>query len=134
MFAAVKATLSTVKIAQKEFPDIHNGHNIANAFRHALWNLLIPKESLKFNSHLDEILNWTKRITDWHEEFSPNKEMEKLMDLYNNKFGRDKFLILKEESTENSVIFLKNEFPNALKIKQKSDFKKFENKLVYLED
>jgi hypothetical protein len=133
MFATAKATYFTVRIAQKEFPDIHNEHNKANAFRHALWNLLIAKESAKFSSDLEAVLNWTKRITDWHEEFSPNKEMAKLIDLHNNKFGRNQFLDLKEKSTETIIITLKNELLNAVQVQQKSEFKNFENQLVYLE-
>jgi 3-polyprenyl-4-hydroxybenzoate decarboxylase len=134
MIATVKATFSTVRIAQKEFPDIHNEHNKANAFRHALWNVLIAKESAEFSKDLEEILNWTKTITDWHEEFSPNKEMSKLMDLHNNKFGRNKFSEVKNQSRNHIIKILKNELQNAIQIIQKSDFKNFENQLVYLED
>lgn len=133
MFATAKATYSTVKIAQKEFPDIHDEHNKANAFRHALWNILIAKESAKFSSDLEAVLNWAKRITDWHEEFSPNKEMAKLMDLHNNKFGRNQFLDLKDKSTETIITTLKNELMNAVQVQQKSEFKNYENQLVYLE-
>lgn len=133
MFATVKATYFTMRIAQREFPDIHNEHNKANAFRHALWNLLIAKESSRFSSELEAILSWTKRITDWHEEFSPNKELAKLMDLHNNKFGRDKFPIWKEKPTNAIVISLKSELSNAIQIKQKCELKSFKNQLVYLE-
>lgn len=133
MFATAKATFSTVRIAQKEFPDIHDQNNKANAFRHALWNLLIAKESAKFSSDLEAILNWTKRITDWHEEFSPNKEMARLMDLHNNKIGRDKFLECKEKSKNQIVNLLKNELLNAVQIQYKTEFKNFENQFVYLE-
>ncbi len=133
MFATAKATYFTIRIAQKEFPDIHDQHNKANAFRHALWNLLIAKESAKFSSDLDAVLSWTKRITDWHEEFSPNKQMPKLMDLHNNKFGRDKFPKWKEESKARIVFLLKNEFSSAVQVKHTSEFKNLENQLVYLE-
>ena len=133
MFATAKATYFTIRIAQKEFPDIHDQHNKANAFRHALWNLLIAKESAKFSSDINIILNWTKRITDWHEEFSPNKEMAKLMDLHNNKIGRDKFLECKEKSKNQIVNLLKNELLNAVQIQYKTEFKNFENQFVYLQ-
>ena len=79
MFATVKATFLTMKITQKEFPDIHKKNNKANAFRHALWNILIAKFCNKFSLDLDTILEWTKKITDWHEEFSTNKKMAKLL-------------------------------------------------------
>ena len=38
MFATLQATSKTMKIVQKEYPDIHGEHNKANAFRHALYN------------------------------------------------------------------------------------------------
>lgn len=133
MFATVKATFLTMRIAQKEFPNIHGEHNKANAFRHALWNLLIAKQSNKFTSNVDAILNFTKKITDWHEDFSPNNEMAKLMDLHNNEFGRKKFVEWKDNSLKNLVNLLKIELTEAVLIHQKSEFKNFENQLVYLE-
>lgn len=134
MFATAKATFSTVRISQKEFPDIYDQHNKANAFRHALWNLLIAKESAKFSSDLEAILNWTKSITDWHEEFSPNKELAKLMDLHNNKIGRKRFLEHGKQSKYKITIILKAELYAAVLVKNSSDFKDFKNQLVYLQE
>jgi len=133
MFAAFRATVNTLRIAQKEFPNIHGLHNKANAFRHAIWNIFIAKECLKFTKDVDKVLAWTKLITDWHEEFSPNEEMAKLMDLHNNAIGRNYFLNL-IGSSKNEIIetvILKSEL--AIKINAESELYKIDN-LVFLDD
>ncbi|WP_299671737.1 hypothetical protein [uncultured Polaribacter sp.] len=134
MFATIRATFLTMKIAQKEFPYIHGEHNKANAFRHALWNLLIANQSIKFSTKIDAVLNWTKKITDWHEEFSPNERMAELMDLHNNAFGRKKFREWGAKSRNEFVILLKSELSNAVLVRKESDLKNLENNLIYLEN
>lgn len=133
MFATFKATIHTLRIAEKEFPKTHGLHNKANAFRHAIWNVLIAQECAKFSSDLDKVLAWTKQITDWHEEFSPNEKMAKLMDLHNNKIGRKHFVNLKDSSKTEiiNVFYLKLE--SAVKINSESALEEIDN-LVFLED
>ena len=92
MISTVKATFSVMKIAQKEFPDVHGHHNKANAFRHALWNIYIANKCKRFSKNNSQIIDWTKGFTDWHEEFSPNEEIAKSMDLHNNLIGRQLFI------------------------------------------
>lgn len=133
VLATIWATYKTLKIAEREFPKIHNLHNKANAFRHALWNVLIAKYASKFSQDIDEVLNWTRIITDWHEDFSPNKTMARKMDLHNNAFGRSIFLSLKNTTVSNIIISLKEELLNAVFVTHKFDFDKCNNKLVYLE-
>ena len=134
MLASVIATFYTLKIAQREFPDIHDQHNRANAFRHALWNFLIANQCSIFSSDLNKILDWAKKITDWHEEFSPNKEMAKLMDLHNNAIGRNRFADFGKNPRNEIVKILKEEVLIARQVNNKSDFQKFKNQLVYLEE
>ena len=133
MFATFRATVNTLRIAQKEFPDIHNLLNKANAFRHAIWNILIAKECLKFTKDVDKVLAWIKRITDWHEEFSPNEKMAKLMDLHNNALGRKYFLVLKDKSKNEIVDNLILKLETAIKINSESELDKIDN-LVFLID
>ncbi len=133
MLATFKATLITLRIAQNEFPDIHNLHNKANAFRHAIWNILIAQQCLKFSKDVDKVLAWTKQITDWHEEFSPNQKMAKLMDLHNNKVGRKSFFILKDKSKNEITEILIQKLESAVKINIKTKLDKIDN-LVFLED
>ncbi|TXD53621.1 MULTISPECIES: DUF6973 domain-containing protein [unclassified Polaribacter] len=132
MFATVKATFLTIRIAQIEFPDIHGKHNKANAFRHALWNLLIANQSNKFSTNLEAVIAWTKKITDWHEEFSPNMEMAKLMDLHNNAIGRQLYIDWQEQSLTTYIDLLKTALSKATIVTHKSDFKNLKNNLIYL--
>ncbi|MDB2384913.1 hypothetical protein N9V96_00400 [Polaribacter sp.] len=133
MMATILATYKTMQIAEKEFPSIHNLHNKANAFRHALWNILIAKNCLRFSSNNEAILNWTKNITDWHEDFSPNKIMARKMDLHNNAFGRNQYNLLKEKNNREIILYFKAEMTKAKQIKQESQFENFRKNLVYLE-
>ena len=132
MYATFKATFKTLKVAEKEFPKIHGGHNKANAFRHAYWNIIIAKECAKYSSDTNKVLNWTKKITDWHEEFSPNALMPKRMDLHNNEFGRKSYLVLKNKSDLEISKVLITEIDKAIKISEVSKLEKINN-LVFLE-
>lgn len=133
MLATFNATVITLRIAQKEFPDIHNLHNKANAFRHAIWNITIAIECNKYSQDDDKVLAWTKLITDWHEEFSPNMEMAKMMDLHNNFVGRNMFKTLKGKSKDEIIKELHGKLKKAIKINGVSQLDKINN-LVFLED
>lgn len=83
-----KATLKTVEFCKTEFKDTHHKNGAANAFRHALWNALIVHHCIKWLNNPLRVLAWAKIITDWHEDFSPNKPLARAMDLHNNRVGR----------------------------------------------
>ncbi len=134
MTSTIIATFSTYRISQREFPYIHGQHNKANAFRHALWNILIAKASSRFSKNQEAVLQWTQRITDWHEDFSPNEEMAKLMDLHNNRIGRDLFDQLSKKNTSEIIAFMKEQLPRAAKVQEPSEFDSYIDQLVYLED
>ncbi len=133
MIATFNATLKTFSISQKEFPNIHGKHNKANAFRHALWNVLISKKCFRFSSKTELILQWTKDITDWHEEFSPNEEIAKRMDLHNNEFGRDFFKNNPSLLTDQIVSELKKHLETAVLVKNLEELIDT-SKMVYLEN
>ena len=124
----------TMKIAQSEFPNIHGKHNKANAFRHALWNILIAKKCAKFSKNNELILSWTKRVTDWHEEFSPNEEIAKMMDLHNNTIGRQLFEEFYKKDVNTIVKLMNDQLQAAVKITSVLGTEKNQNLLVYLED
>tara|TARA_R110002126_G_scaffold124451_4_gene266537 strand:+ start:44162 stop:44647 length:486 start_codon:yes stop_codon:yes gene_type:complete len=133
MYATFIATVHTIRVAERVFPKIHGLHNKANAFRHAFWNVMIAKECHKFSTDVDKVLNWTKKITDWHEEFSPNAPMAKLMDLHNNAIGRKSFLAFKDKSNIEITKTLILKMDDAVKINKTSQIDKINN-LVFLED
>ncbi|WGK65743.1 DUF6973 domain-containing protein [Croceiramulus getboli] len=83
-----RATRKTVARAYEHFGKRHHKNYPANAFRHALWNVLIAKGISDLGHTTDKASYWAKRITDWHEDFSPNSPLERAMDLHNNEVGR----------------------------------------------
>ena len=133
MISTITATAQTFTISQREFPDIHGKHNKANAFRHALWNILIAKKCTRFSKNIEVVLHWTQQITDWHEEFSPNEELAKEMDLHNNAMGRDLFLDVTKMTTLEITNTLKSRLNAAIKVDSVFAISD-SNELVYLED
>lgn len=132
-YATLKATIDTFVISQKRFPNIHGGDNKANAFRHALWNILIAKQCSRFSKNMQSNLDWTKKITDLHEELNPNDILPTQMDLMNNKIGRKWFLYLQNSSEEEIEEFLIQKLENAVKINTDSLLEEIDN-LVFLRD
>lgn len=133
LMSAILATLQTLKIAQEEFPNIHGKHNKANAFRHALWNILIAKKCRTFGNNLTKVMNWTQTFTNWHEDFVVNEDLPRLMDLHNNAIGRKLFLAWKDENVNTITKLLKFELQNAKLITAKKEFDSVNNSLVFLE-
>ena len=134
MLSTVQATLQTFRVSQKEFPNIHGGHNKANAFRHAFWNTLIAKKCARFSKDRESVLSWTKRITDWHEEFSPNEKLAEAMDYHNNKIGRDTYEEVGDKAVKEIVEIIKLSLDQAKKVETVSEMEKYPEQLVYLED
>lgn len=85
------ATVRSFRIAQKHFPKTNANNGIGNAFRHALWTMLIMMYCCKISSP-QKALAFCKKMTDLHEELFPNEPLETKMDLHNNKVGMDLFM------------------------------------------
>ena len=134
MVSTVKATINVMKIAQKEFPNVHGQLNKANAFRHALWNVFIAIECSRFSKNIDAILQWAKEFTDWHEEFAPNEELAKTMDLHNNLIGRELYRKSEGKDKNQWIGLMKGELLNAVQIVSVTDVANYPNQLVYLEN
>lgn len=134
MLATIQATLQTFRISQKEFPNIHGKNNKANAFRHAFWNLLIAKKCARFSSNTESILAWTKNITDWHEEFAPNEKLAEMMDLHNNKVGREKYLEFGNKPLKEIVKLMISQLNHAVKIRDVSEIQLHSHQMVYIEE
>ncbi|MEM9362734.1 MAG: hypothetical protein AAGA43_08870 [Bacteroidota bacterium] len=77
-----------MKLSTKYFGRAHYENGPANAFRHALWNVLIASFCLRWSSNKDKLSNWAKKVTDWHEEAFVNQPLARAMDLHNNAVGR----------------------------------------------
>lgn len=86
---SIKATRKTVAICDQEFGNAHHKNGRENAFRHALWNILLIHYCRKWYPSDSRAKAWAKKITDWHENFSPNGDLAKAMDIHNNRVGRE---------------------------------------------
>lgn len=132
-FPTIFATKRCMNIAYKEYGSKHHLGNPANAFRHALWVILIIKNCLKWQSNEQKAKTWAKKFTDWHEDFSPNQALERVMDLHNNAMGILYFNELKDKNEVEIVSFLKQKASEAVKILTTDEVESFEDKLVYID-
>lgn len=128
-----RATRQTVKICNSHFGKLHHKNNKTNAFRHALWNFLIAKNCFKVSGSVEKAIRWSKRITDLHEDLSPNPELARKMDLHNNAVGRR---IFKDtyDSRIDIIGVLKIRMEEAQMVRKHIDLEKAGHKLVYMED
>ena len=137
-YPTLKATKNTYHISNREFGEAHHKNGPANAFRHALWNFLIAQEALKWSKSPSKSISWAKRITDWHEEFSPNNPLAKAMDLHNNKIGRNLFAKKNKTGeklpTESAVKQLIALTLNSKMITGLSELQNHNGSLVHIED
>lgn len=127
------ATYQCVKISDEHYGKMHHKNNATNAFRHALWNFLIAKKCSSWRRNKRKAIRFAQKITDWHEEFSPNRPLEKEMDLHNNHIGRKLFIQENEESVAVFVKLLKGKVENSRLITKIEDIKNSNNNLVHIE-
>jgi hypothetical protein len=134
IYPTINATKKCLSISTKHFGRLHYQNTPANAFRHAFWNYLIAKKCTKWSKNTDNVTNWAKRITDWHENAFRNREIARQMDFHNNAVGRWIFAKHKEDTIENVIgIFLKMT-ANSIKITEQSILKNHQFSLVYLSE
>ncbi len=133
MIPTILATRDCMNIAQKEYGSKHHLSTPANAFRHALWVILIIRECLKWRSNEEKSISWAGKFTDWHEKFSPNQPMEEAMDLHNNQVGITFYQEMKDKTEVEIVSFLKRKASKAVKIETVEEVKNFKMELVYIE-
>lgn len=135
-FPTHRATIKTVQICDDLFGKAHHKNNVTNAFRHALWNILIAKKSFKKNSSIEKSVEWAKAITDLHEKLAPNSKLEMIMDLHNNEIGRNLFAVKQLEMMENESIItvLKEKMKTAVKVSSIDEIEGHKSEFVYLED
>lgn len=122
-----------MNIAYEEYGSKHHLGNPANAFRHALWVILITKMCLKWQNNEQKAKMWAKKFTDWHEDFSPNEDLERAMDLHNNAMGLRYFEQVKDRNEAETVSYLKQKASEAVKILTVKEVKSIEDKLVYID-
>ncbi len=128
----LRAPKNTRKNCNVRYGELHHSNDRTNAYRHALWNLLICEECFKVTGNVEKAVNWAGKITDLHEELSPNLSLEKAMGLHNNRIGRE---IFKESifDKKNSGELLDKKMGEAVKIDNIIELQNWENHLVFIE-
>lgn len=136
IFPTHKATLETLHICDRKFGKAHHKHGRENAFRHALWNIIIAKNCYKPGKNVQSVVNWAEKVTTLHEKLAPNEPLETAMDLHNNHIGLELFVNeqLYDESLEKAKEVLLKAVKNSLKITAISDIENAKNQMVHIED
>ena len=120
----LRATKRTMVICDKLFGQAHHRSNKANAFRHALWNVLICHKTLKTTKNIEKSIVWAKKVTNLS---------EKVMDVHNNNVGLDLFLSVFGENEEEIVVLLQKMMKKSEKVTNLEDFARHGHALVHLE-
>jgi len=115
------------------FGKAHHRSNKANAFRHALWNILICHKTLKRTKNKEKSIVWTEKVTNLYEKVTDNDEIEKAMDLHNNKVGLHLFLSVFDKKEEEIIVLLQKMIKNSRKVTSFEDLDIFNPGLVHLE-
>ena len=128
----IMATKRCMAAATTHFGRQHYRNGPANAFRHALWNVLIAKYCKKVSSNTQKALNWTKTITDWHEETFFSKMLAMKMDVHNNQVGRMLYLANPLDAEAEFINRLIQLSKDACKIQAGTAMEPLKNQLVYI--
>ena len=131
----VWATVESILFSELNFMESHGGRGVANAFRHAAWNLLIAKNCAVFTSK-EKAVAWAKFITDLHEEVFPNEPFDHEMDLHNNHLGREIFIELstKNISKKEMIAILNEKTKTARGLTGEREFGNYPHELVYFKE
>ncbi len=126
------ATVESILFSEMNFMEAHGGSGVANAFRHAAWNLLIAKNCRLFTTP-EKAIAWAKFITDLHEECFPNESFDHEMDLHNNRIGREVYTksIKKKLSKKEMIAELVEKSEIAIGLEDENLMKNHLDKLVY---
>ncbi|MBW1293997.1 DUF6973 domain-containing protein [Aquimarina litoralis] len=130
----LSATKKTMVVCDTLYGKEHHLSGRANAFRHALWNILICQKVFKISGDETKSALWTKKVTDLHEKLAPNEALEEAMDLHNNKLGRIYFKKLTNASEEELITFLREQLNKAKLITSKEQTKIFGDNMVYISE
>lgn len=127
------STVESIVTAEEKFDERPEGNGLANAYRHAVWNLLIAHYCSKVSS-VEKAVKWSKEITDLHEEIFPNRKFDKEMDLHNNSVGRLIFEQARKsglKSKKDLFFCLDRRVKSAAGLSEEREFEKFPEDLVY---
>jgi len=132
VFPTLNATKKTMQISSDLYGKAHHKNGPANAFRHAMWNVLIAKAAFRKFQNVEKSIAWAEKVTDLHEKLAPNSPLETAMDLHNNKMGRLFFEEILELSEEKMINLLQKRAENAQKVTKTSEIEVFKKELVFI--
>ncbi len=134
IYPTINATKQCLSISTKYYGRLHYQNTPANAFRHAFWNYLIAKKCTKWSNKTNKVTNWTKLITDWHENAFRNREIARQMNFHNNKVGRLVFIKHENDSIEKVIDIFIEMALNSIKITEQTTFQNHKFSLVHLNE
>ncbi len=131
---SLKSSKQAMQLATAIYGKSHHKSNRANAFRHALWAMLLGRAAYRKSSDLKKAQDWALKFTNLHEELFVNNPLDREMDLHNNHFG---ILALPQflEATETELTaFLRAEASKAIQIATPEEAKQNKKYLVYISE
>ncbi len=133
IYPTLVATQETIAISFQQYGHAQGKNGKANAFRHALWNILIGKAIYKKTGDMQTSIRWAEKITDLHEYLFPNVSLEKHMDLHNNRVGRNYFVKL-HNSGEDMLSYLVEQTKKAVLITDVEMALGYKEDLIYISE
>lgn len=121
-----------MQICDELYGKTHHKSNKANAFRHALWNVLICRNALSVTKNKQKSVFWAQKVGDLYEKVTQNEQLDEAMDLHNNSFGRLYFFNTLDFSEEKIIGLIKNESNQAVQIHTINESASSKNRLVYI--
>jgi hypothetical protein len=134
IFPTLNATKRTFEICNEHFGNSHHRSNAANAFRHALWNILICKYSLDKIKNKQKSVFWAQKVGDLYEKVTQHKPLDEAMDLHNNAVGRIYFLNLIDKNEQEIVDYLLEKMKNSRNVTTIDKMKQFYNEMIHSEN
>lgn len=130
----INATKETFLISNRLYKEGHSKSNKGNAFRHALWNVLIAKKSLKLTKNVQKSADWAQKVTDLYEKVTQNSNLDEQMDLHNNAVGRKLFIDFSEKGNTELIKIIFKKSTQAEKIKTVKDLVNIKSNMVFIID
>ena len=121
-----------MEVCDSLYGKAHHKDGIENAFRHALWNVLICQKTLKITKNEEKSAFWARKVTNLHEKLAKNEVLETAMDLHNNAVGRIQFLEILDQNSAKTVDFIQKSLKNAKKVGEIEEIENYTNELVYI--
>ena len=128
----IRATRKTLTICDRLYNNTHHKSNKANAFRHALWNVLICRNVIKYAKNKQKSVFWTQKVGDLYEKVTQNEILDQEMDLHNNTVGRIFFLNHFDQKEVKIIDLLQKMSQKAQKTDKIEEMRQHRNDLVYL--